>query len=412
VITYIRDMGFHFRRGRAELLLVPAVLLLAACSSTHAGSATPAFGTSAVATTVSTPVATASVTVPSTRASPTAESTRSSSVHPATDIASGAWSFAHIEFGSEGIPSPTGDLTAQPAGNRVCFQPGSRCAELADQDRPAFAVYSPDGKQLLIAAGPDGSADRSIYVLDTDDASVRVIGPDGVADASTGEPPRWDLSSVAWSVDGSSVVIVPHTEADTGAVLSADLATGAVTGIVRLPADLANASPSIWPTRNGIALIVNSGQDRQTLWWQYPGDTAPADIARFQQDGGSLHLSAADPLGRVVLTCPRTADGRLGATIAVGVDSRRANPALNDSVSCAGAVFSADGRFAALTAQLAGTYSLVIMEVLTNRRVLTVPLPVPEPSQPPFLTWFDDVVVAADVSGEWSAPSLIMRLGP
>ena len=75
-------------------------------------------------------------------------------------------------------------------------------------------------------------------------------------------------------------------------------------------------------------------------------------------------------------------------------------------------MFSPDGRQVALTAQLAGSYTLVVTEVSTNRRVLTVPLPVSEPSQPPYLTWLGDVLVAADVSGEWSAPSLIMRLGP
>jgi len=37
---------------------------------------------------------------------------------------------------------------------------------------------------------------------------------------------------------------------------------------------------------------------------------------------------------------------------------------------------------------------------------------VAEPSAPPYLTWLGDVVVAADVSGEWSAPSLVLRLGP
>ncbi len=349
-----------------------------------------------------------SVAISSIPAAPTSASTRDS----VTDIGSGAWTFAHVKFGADGMPSPTGDLTAQLAGNRVCFQPGSRCAELADQDRPAFAVYSPDGAHLLAVAGPDGSPDRSIYVLDTDDAALRVIGPDGVAGAPRGEPPRWNLSSVAWSADGSSVVIVPHTEGDTGPMLSADLDTGTITETAQLIADVANSKPSIWPTGNGTALVLNDGPDRQTLWWQYSGTTGVTDIARFQQEGGSLYLSAADPLGRFVLSCPRSADGRLGATVVIGVDTRKSGRALAESASCAGAVFSPDGRYVALTAQLAGSYSLVVTEVPTNRRVLTVPHPVSEPSQPPYLTWLGDVVVAADVSGEWSAPSLIMRLGP
>ena len=57
------------------------------------------------------------------RRSPAAPTT-ASTLDSVTDIVSGAWTFAHVKFGADGIPSPTGDLTAQPAGNRVCFQPG------------------------------------------------------------------------------------------------------------------------------------------------------------------------------------------------------------------------------------------------------------------------------------------------
>jgi len=397
-------MVFPSSRFRALFLLIPTILIasvLAACTTARAGSATVAVSTSS---------GSVSPGLASTRASPTTASAVESAADP-TDTVSGAWEFAHVTFGDVGIPSPTGDLTAQPSGNRVCFAPGARCAELAGQDRLVFAVYSPDGAYLLAVAGPDGSPDRSVYVLDTVDAGVRVIGPDGVADASTGEPPRWNLSSVAWSADGSSVVIVPHTEIDTGPLLSADLDTGSIAEQTQLDAAVANSRPSIWPTENGTALVANDGPDRETLWWQYP-ETAPKAIAGFQQDGGSMLLSAADRLGRVVLACPRAADGRLGATVYVGVDSRKTGRLLTDSGSCAGAVFSPDSRQVALTAELAGSYSLVIVEVMTNRRVLTVPLPVATPSQPPYLTWLGDVVVAADVSGEWSAPSLIMRLGP
>jgi len=398
-------MLFGLCRVRAALLLILlAVPVLAACTSAQAGSAQPAVRSIEPSA------------PPSTSPSP---SPSASASDPVVDSTGGGWTFAHVKFGPDGIPSPTGQFTARLTGGRVCFQPVAEaragsvpCGALADGDAPVFAVFSPDGKRLLVVAGPDGSQTRSVYVVDSDTAAVRVVGPDAVTDLPDGEPARWVLSSVAWSVDGSSVVIVPHTDGDAGPVLSVDLAQGATTEIARLPADLANGQPSVWTARNGMALVNNKGADRQTLWWLDPATGSVDGIGRFPDESGSLVLSAADPLGRSVLTCPRKVDGRLGATVGVLVASRRPTRVLPDSTSCAGAVFSPDGGHLALTAQLDAGYSLIVMEVSTGRRVLTVPLPVAEPSVPPYLTWLGDVVVAADVSGEWSAPSLVLRLGP
>jgi hypothetical protein len=41
---------------------------------------------------------------------------------------------------------------------------------------------------------------------------------------------------------------------------------------------------------------------------------------------------------------------------------------------------------------------------------LTVPLPVSTPPAPPYLTWNGDVIVAADVTGEWPVASIVVRL--
>ncbi len=397
-------MVFRFRRVGVGILCLTLLVvpLVAACTAVQAGSAEPAGQ---------------SVTPPS-LSSPSLSSPLSSAADSTpADSAPGGWTFAHITFGQAGIPSPTGRSTAQLAGGRVCFRPvdaagAPPCGDLAAGDLPAFAAFSPDGRLLLVVAGPDGSPARAIYVVDSDTGTVRVVGPDAVADLRDGEPARWGLSSVAWSSDGSSVVIVPHADGDLGRVLSADLTQRSVTQIASLPADLANGRPSLWTTRNGMALVNNGGADKQTLWWLDWGSGSVESIGRFPDDSGSLVLSAVDASGRVALTCPRKADGQLGATVGIVVDTRQPARVLGDSRSCAGAAFSADGRYLALTAQLPTGYSLIVMEVDSGRRVLTVPLPVPEPSVPPYLTWLDDVVVAADVSGQWSAPSLVMRLGP
>ncbi len=172
----------------------------------------------------------------------------------------------------------------------------------------------------------------------------------------------------------------------------------------------ANGSPSLWTADSGLAVIANKGADVSTLWW---GDFATGgvdDIGGFSEPGGSLLLSSADPLGRTVLVCPRRADGRLGATTVVTVGGGQSAKLLADSLSCAGSVFSADGRYVALTAQVDGSYRLLVVETANGTRVLSVPLPVSEPSSPPYLTWAGDVVVAADVSGTWPIPSVVIRL--
>ena len=68
-------------------------------------------------------------------------------------------------------------------------------------------------------------------------------------------------------------------------------------------------------------------------------------------------------------------------------------------------MFSADGTYLALTAQETAGYVLIVVDLAAGRRVLTVPLPVAEPSAPPYLTWDGDVIVATDVTGGWSAPA-------
>ncbi len=78
--------------------------------------------------------------------------------------------------------SPTGELTAQLIGDRVCFAPSGgigSCAALSPGDTPTFAEFSPDGEYLLVVAGQKPA--MGAYVLATADASVRVLGPDGVA---------------------------------------------------------------------------------------------------------------------------------------------------------------------------------------------------------------------------------------
>ena len=183
-----------------------------------------------------------------------------------------------------------------------------------------------------------------------------------------------------------------------------------MTEIFRLPADLANGRPSIWPTREGTAVVGNTGIDVRTVWWADRAGGELRSIGRFDQDGGSLTLAAADPLGRSVLVCPRRADGRLGALIGIAVDTGESARILTDSASCAGAVFSADGQYAAMTATLAAGYALVIVDLAAAHRVLTVPLPVAEPLSPPYLTWLGDTVVISDSSGEWRNSSLVVRL--
>jgi hypothetical protein len=39
-----------------------------------------------------------------------------------------------------------------------------------------------------------------------------------------------------------------------------------------------------------------------------------------------------------------------------------------------------------------------------------VPLPVPAPSAPPYLTWTGDVIVASDVTGQWPLSAVVLRI--
>ena len=179
-----------------------------------------------------------------------------------------------------------------------CFESGTvpgPCGALAPGDEPVFMVFSPDGGRLLLVAGPDEQA-RAAYVLDTDDGEVRAIGPSGITDGAAA-PARWHLSSVAWSSDGSAVVLVPHTDGDTGPVLSADLAAATVTEIFRLPADLANGRPSIWPTREGTAVVGNTGADVRTVWWADRAGGELRSIGRFDQDGRIADVGGGRPAG-------------------------------------------------------------------------------------------------------------------
>ena len=272
-----------------------------------------------------------------------------------------------------------------------------------------FAVFSPDGQKLLVVTGPAWLA--TVYVFDPTDASNRVLGPQGAEVGSVDQvPATWDLSTAAWSADGSSVLLVPRTQEATGAVLSIDPASGAISRLVELDASLANASPSLWSTRTGLVIAPTVGDAVHTAWWVDLRSGRTRNLIGLAGEAESLMLSSADPLGRTVLICPRRADGLLGATIAVAVPQVDNHQLLKESMSCAGSVFSEDGAQFALTVEIDGTYLLMLIDVASGKRLLTVPLTVPTPSNPPFLTWRGDVVVATDGSGDWPVPFVVVRL--
>lgn len=328
-----------------------------------------------------------------------------------------AWS-ADVQSGpGQGILSPTGDLTATIVAGSVCFAPAGGvgdCGSLAPGAPPTFAAFSPDGTDLLIVAGTPGAL--GAYVFDVADASVRILGPAGVQDLPPGAPPPlWDLATAAWNVDGSAVVLVPTTADTSGPVLEFDLGSGGVVESLYLDAQLINNSPSIWTTATGIALVTATGDQRNMLWWADFATGAVSTLANYPEVGGSLVLVGADPPGGVVLICPRRANGALGATLAVVVhqsaaDGSQAVKLLPDSLSCAGSVFSADGRHLAVTARVEGDYRLVVIDRSTGAALLSTPLPVPTPSSPPYLTWLDDAIVVTDGTGEWATPTLVLRL--
>jgi Tol biopolymer transport system component len=177
-----------------------------------------------------------------------------------------------------------------------------------------------------------------------------------------------------------------------------------------MDAALANSSPSLWTTETGLAVVANAGDQRNVLWWLDFVTGSASRIAVLPESGGTIALSSADPQGRFVLICPRRVDGVLGAITAVAVDHSESVRLLPDSLSCAGSVSSADGRYLAVTAEIGGSYSLIVVDVAGSSRVLTVPLPVSPPTGPPYLTWAGDVIVAADAAGEWPVRSLVVRL--
>jgi len=325
--------------------------------------------------------------------------------------------------GAGDIVSPTGDLTAVVNHRGVCLHAGrpdepgpdagtgtgvGQCVlTFPSGVTPMFAVFSPTGAHLLVVAGP--ATKSAVYVIDARTWAVQIIGPQGTTPVGP-SPPSWNLSSAAWDIDGAAVLLVPRTADETGAVLDIELAGGPPYERVRLAAELANSSPSLWSTEAGLVLVANAGGQRNKLWWADFATGAAQAIAAFGDTEGSLALSAADPLGRTVLVCPRRADGALGATIGVAVAGRTSAPLRPDSPGCAGVVFSADGKYLALADRLAAGYALTVVEAATGGTVLTVPLPVPVPASPPYLTWAGDVIVVSDVSGQWPLPAAVVRV--
>jgi hypothetical protein len=195
----------------------------------------------------------------------------------------------------------------------------------------------------------------------------------------------------------------------TGPVLHFDLTSGTVTQPVRMDAALANGSPSLWMTTTGLAVVANSGDQRGVLWW-FDTTGSARRIAAAPEPGGMTVLSSVDPLGRFAMICSRRASGAVDALLLVAVDQSATVQVLPDSVTCAGSVSSPDGAHLAVTTEVDGAYSLVVVGVQNRGTELTVPLPVSAPSAPPYLTWNGDVIVAADVTGEWPVRSVVVRL--
>lgn len=388
----------------------PAVLLgllvatgLTACTAGQAGS--PTAGSRSVPATVP-------VSVP-VSVSGSASGSMSDRSVPLT--AAGDPTTADVQLGPAGIISPTGDLVATAADGQICLAPipagDPTCVDLAEGDRPAVGLFSPDGASLLVLAGPDEHA-RAVYVVPVTGAPVRVVGPTGVDDLATGPPPRWDLGAAAWTVDGSTVLLAPRTDHLEASLLAADLGSKRVVDVGQVFGEMTTADLRIRASTVGVALSSNGPSSGQFLWWLGAGTKILYRLARTDQNGGSVYLVAADPRGQWVLSCPRAADGTLGAIAVTSVQSLQnvSVGLLPDSTSCGGAAFSADGRQLAVTVMLDGHYSLVVLDVASGRRVLTAALPVAEPAAPASVTWLDDVIVVADVSEGQATPSLIVRL--
>ena len=395
-------------RRWAVVVVATACVLLTGCSTQVSGAVAPVTGSPGGTIVDDAAITTASNT---TAAAPSVGSAPDSSA--ATSSGPAGWSAEVVPLGSVGMVSPTGELTAQVIGDRVCFAPAGAvgsCAALAPGDSPTLALFSPDGEYLLVVAGhpPDIGA----YVLATEDASVRVLGTDGVRDFTTGSaPPRWDLSSAAWGASGSSVLLLPMTDQSAGDLIEFDLTSGGVGRSVELPAELANSSPSLWAAAGGIAVVPNIGALRHTLWWADTEGGGVRKLTEVAEPEASLLLSAVDPTGRIVLVCPRSAAGFLGATVGVVVDIAQTSPLLKNSDSCAGAVFSADGRYLATTAEVAGDHLLTIVDRASGESVLVSSLDFPAaPKVPPLLTWHGDTIVATALSGDSATPTVLVRL--
>lgn len=405
-------MVFDVRRVRLFLLVILAPALVA-CTVVEAGSATTgSVSMSAAASTVASAAASASASTAAPTAAPTAASVAASDRSVA--VAPDEWTSADVRAGPAGIVSPTGDLVALPADGRVCFVPviesggDGTCAALADGDSPSFAQFSNDGASLLLLAGPDEHS-RTVYVITTADGAVRVIGPTGVDDLGAGPPPRWDLATAEWVVGGRGILLVPRSDQMDAPILGVSLTSQRVFEVGELAGDMTTANLTIRASAVGVAIAADGGTARGYLWWLADGTTIMSRILR-SEPGGSIHVSAIDPRGRYVAVCSRRSDGRLGPTEVAVVEVTMSVRLLAESDSCAGATFSANGGQLAMTVSLDGGYSLLLFDIGTSRRVLTVPLPVTEPSTPPYLTWLGDVVVISDVSGEWATPTLIVRL--
>src|SRR6476661_4449876 len=98
-------MLFGLSRVRAALLLIVlAVPVLSACTSAQAGSAQPAVRSIEPSLSLSLSLS------PSPSPPPSASASVSD---PAVDSRGGGWTFAHVTLGPAGIPSSTGQLTAE-----------------------------------------------------------------------------------------------------------------------------------------------------------------------------------------------------------------------------------------------------------------------------------------------------------
>jgi hypothetical protein len=376
---------------------VAAAATLVATSLLVAGCGTPVTGT------VATP------TVP---VSPTTAENQSAIESSA--VGTGSWS-ATIEVGPRGLVAPDGNLSVEFTAGSVCFVPKAgigTCTALVGGATPSFAAFSPAGDRLLVVAGPRTAV--VAYVFDPLTGSASTLEPSGARPFDRQSTPGgWDLSSAVWETD-SSVLLLPKTAESTGPVLEFDLGSGAVAERARLTAELANSMPSLWTTQTGLAIAPSSGTVANTLWWADYQTGEVTGQAKFTNPGSTVVLTAAHPSGSAVLICARRPDGGLGATkvvpIAANQKSDTSHSLLPDSDSCAGTVFSTDGRWLAVTEEVDGDYQLLVIDLVHHERLLAASLPVAAPAAPPYLTWQGDVIVVTDVTGSWTSQTIVAHL--